>query len=184
MSKYEGSYGYQTQPRLKTYAVKHMTCELCGTTHMHKIGTPAPTICHRCNHKYGEVVPIHTYASDKAKPTTHNQMRIYCQVCKHRAVVWLSKKNRKPNECPKCGETGYKVRSTKIRAEGECKIDTVWERQQFPRPTSLSTKPKKKRFHCDECGRPHFYLIRPPGKCANCGKDFLEHGKSSDSIPI
>jgi len=183
VARYENSYNYQTRPQLKSHPVKHITCELCGRSHMYKALDKPPKTCSQCGHPYAETVPVNTYAPDDAKPTTLHQYRVFCNTCKHRAIEWVPKKQGGSIPCRNCGETGYKVRSAKIKPEGDCKTGEVWESDGgFRRPTGLNTKPKKKRFHCPNCGRPHFYLIKPPTKCINCREE-MPNDKSKNSLP-
>jgi ribosomal protein L37E len=169
VSKYVNNYGYNSKP-LVAHPVRHVMCELCGRAWMIRVGTDQPKVCSQCGHAYGDAVPINTYASDEAKPTTHHQYRVFCGVCKHRAIEWVAKKHKGSIPCRECGETGYKVRYTKIKPEGDCATSDLWATRGF-QPVGVNTKPKRKRFQCPSCGRLHFYIIKPPAICANCGDE-------------
>lgn len=160
-------------------------CSMCGKHYIYLDRNKEFTKCPACGYSHnkttsprGKTAPAHTYVPDKARPSTHNQIRLYCSECEHLAIVWVPKKNRKPGKCPKCGAKGSKIRVTKIRPEGDCRTEAIWE---CPNLASHVTNVKllKKQYACPECGYLHYFLVKPPPTCFACNKSLKDYDKNS-----
>jgi len=165
------AYGKSSSKR-KTLSIK---CKYCGRTYMYTSNKHKPKKCSICNHVYGTPIPINTIIPEGAKLSTHNQIRLVCDHCGYRAIVWV-KKGIAKIPCPKCEIDGFGVKIYKLNPEGACDTYEVWEEEFvsiFSKKPKIATRPKKKFCICNECGYNNSFIIKQPTKCKICKRILL-----------
>lgn len=149
---------------------KNRTCALCGykTTYRDEV----PERCRNCGHPYDKPVTVKTFGSEKAKPTTHRQYRVYCRACNEKSIVWQGKKKIGRPVCPHCGEA-QKLNVSSIKDSGDCVSNELWSGSLSTGPNMVPRiRPKKKFVVCGNCGRKMGYLLKKPEQCNRCNEPF------------
>ena len=158
--------------RTKTLSIK---CKCCGRVSIYDSNKHKPKKCSVCNHVYDTPIPINTIIPEGAKLSTHNQIRVVCDHCGYRAIVWVKKRITKIS-CPKCKKDDWGVKIYKMSPEGACDTYEIWEEEpvsMFSKKPKITTRPKKKFYICPEGGYNNSFIIRPPTKCKICKRMFL-----------